>query len=176
LLGMGLPGVFSARRGGRPFPGPQATSPLEDLMLAITLVVCVAAQTRLSTLQSHAVPPDPRRGHRPSTGRVSGRWLQPQQSRRSVTSAMAEEFTILLVSAPVFAVVAYLLWVRLAVEPVPEALSGLISPQEQERTAPIWRVVVLVWVTLVVMLLAHALLAYLRRALAGPQESLLYLQ
>ena len=41
---------------------------------------------------------------------------------------------------------------------------------------PLWRVALVVWAAVVLLLVASALLAYLRSLLAGPQEGLLFLQ
>lgn len=152
------------------FPGwmRQRTSAVEDLLLAAALLGYLIAHTRLLTLLRHAVPPDTRRARKPEHDRLRGRWLLPSKAtRRSAASVPPRELPALLLSVPLFALVAYLLWIRIGVETPPETLQ--ISPF-------LWRALLVVWGGGVTLVAVYALIAYLGRAQAGLDESLGYLQ
>jgi hypothetical protein len=143
-------------------------SALMDLVLAMAVLVYVAAHTRLLTIRRHALPPDPRRERRPPGRRIAGRWFLPQgATRRSAGLLPPGEFVALAAGVPVFALVAYLLWVRAALEQ---------PPAQMDVDVRLWRALLVVWGAGVALLLGHAFLSYLGRARAGREESLLYLQ
>jgi hypothetical protein len=143
-------------------------SPMTDLMLAAASLAYVAAQMRLQTLTRHGVPPDPRRELRPPGKRMAGRWFLPgPPTGRTATGASAGEVIVLLASIPIFALAAYLLWVRLA---------GKRGPDPGSLPAPLWQCIVVVWVVAILVAVGYTVLSYLERILAGPQESALYLQ
>lgn len=137
------------------------------VLLALALLVYLAAHLRLLTLVSHAIPPD-RRRLEPESPRLARRWLLSDAvTRRTVAPPVVGEMATLLLAAAAFAAVAYLLWVRLALERPPEDI-GL--------PVVVWRGLMVVWTLGLLLLLANVFLAYLRRSLARPDASLLYLQ
>jgi hypothetical protein len=83
------------------------------------------------------------------------------------TAAAPGEVVALLAAAPAFVAAAFLLWVRLSVEPGPGWLKG---------SENVWHAMLLVWGMALVLTAAYAFLSYLARSQAGPEESLLYLQ
>ena len=150
------------------YPVWYRSSPVTDLVLATASLVYVAAQMRLQTLVRHGVPPDARRRRRPPGSRVVGRWFVPVKAEpRSGARAGTGELLLLLAGAPVFTLVAYLLWLRLAFEPPPD-MTGL--------PPALWQVVVVLWGMAIGLALAYTFLSYLGRARASPEESALFLQ
>lgn len=161
LVMLGTLSVLQMTRWGAPTGGSSG------VLLALALLVYVAAHLRLLTLVSHAVPPD-RRRNRPDSSRLVGRWVLPEPApRRTVGPPVVAEMGRLIAAAVGFAVVAYLLWVRLALERPPDFI---------EVPRPVWHGLVLLWTLGLLLLLARVFLLYLRRALAGRDASLLYLQ
>ena len=99
---------------------------------------------------------------------MAGRWLLPHEPRkRNAWQGNASELLLFLASVPAFAIVANLLWVRLALDST--LFPGILPPHW-------WQALVVIWFSALVLLCAHTFLAYLGRTLAGPEESLLYLQ
>jgi hypothetical protein len=146
----------------------QGTPPLLDLLTAASVLVYLAAATRLMALVRYAVPPDPRRARKPPGPRVAGRWLLPREAAaRSSSGIKGNEIVALLVSTPAYVLAAYLLWIRLAVEPPPTWLDLPVA---------LWRALLLVWGAGIALAAAYVFLSYLARALASDRESLLYLQ
>jgi hypothetical protein len=151
-----------------PFVERPVSSPLADLLLALASLAYLAGHTRYLSIRRHAVPPDPRRERLPGHERLAGRWLLPHKpTRRSGEGVATGEVARLLLAAPLFALVAYMLWVRVAFEPVPETL---------ELPLPLYRAVLVVWAGVIALCGGYALLAYLGRANASREESLMYLQ
>jgi hypothetical protein len=144
---------------------------LGDMLLAMCMLAYSAAHMRLVTLTRHSLPPDPRRKRRTPGRRVVGRWLLPQPpARRTAWQGNAGELMALLASVPLFAIVATLLWVRLVLDmTLSQGVRGQILPDV------VWQAVLVIWVVAVAILCARAFLAYLARAQASPEESLMYL-
>ncbi|MFO0846469.1 MAG: hypothetical protein U0797_29550 [Gemmataceae bacterium] len=148
------------------FPQDGDPSPLAVAAFAMGALAYVAGQSRVYAIKRHAVPPDARRRRRPATERVEGRWLLPAgPTRRSALPS--GEVAVLAVSVPAFVLVAYLLWLRVALEPPPDLL---------DIPVPLWRVLVVAWAGLFGLAAVYVLTSYLRRSLASREESLMYLQ
>jgi hypothetical protein len=142
--------------------------PLTDLVLAMVVLTYTAAHMRLVTLTRNSIPPDPRRMRGRVSQRVAGRWLLPRTpARRGAWGGNPGELFLFLVSMPLFALVAWVLWARLTWE------SDLFPPGMQPE---IGQVLVVVWGVGAVVLVVGGFLSYLARAQATSQESLLYLQ
>jgi hypothetical protein len=137
------------------------------LLLAAATFVYLGGAMRLLALGQHTVPPDARRARKPPASRVRGRWLLPKEATARASGALAGEIGILLLSAPGFVLAAYLLWIRIAVEESPPRLGILL---------PLWHLMLLVWGTGIALAAVYAFLAYLGRAQASREESLLFLQ
>jgi hypothetical protein len=140
---------------------------LTDVVLAAASLIYVAAQMRLQSLVRHGVPPDLRRKRRLLSPRLVGRWFLPGQPTHRSGAAGGGELLLLLIAAPGFALVAWLLWMRLALEPSPEP--GSLPPV-------LWQIVVIVWAMVIGLAGMHAFLGYLGRARASPEESTVFLQ
>ncbi len=144
------------------------TSPLADLLLAVAALAYLAGHTRYLTIRRHALPPDPRRERKPGHPRLAGRWLLPHKpTRRSGERVPAGEVTRLLMAAPLFALAAYLAWVNVAFAEPPDLL---------DMPVPIYHALIVVWAAALALLACYVLLAYLGRANASREESLLFLQ
>jgi hypothetical protein len=144
------------------------SSPIITLLLAAASLVYVAAQMRLQTLVRHGVPPDPRRRLRPPGRRLLGRWFLPAEaSPRSGTQASGAEVILLLASAPVFALAAYLAtnWLTRRSDPTLDVMDPRL-----------WQMILVVWATAITLALAWTFLAYLGRTHASVEESRLFLQ
>jgi hypothetical protein len=153
--------------GPRSMPN-EPSSPLSDLFLAVSTLIYVAAHSRLLTIHHHAVPPDTRRELRPGSGRLKGRWLLPGgATKRSASLLTQSEFLLLLGTAPLFALVGYLLWIRIAFEPVPEPLTVPL---------PVWRALLVVWSGIICLCGVYVLTSYLRWFYANALEGMVYLQ
>lgn len=143
-------------------------SPLSVLLFAVAVFVYVAGHTRLLTIRRHAVPPDTRREKKPGHDRLTGRWLLPAEpTKRSVSLLPEGEFWVLAASVPIFVLVAYLLWLTVALEPVPDMID--IRPQ-------LWRALVILWAGVIGLAGVYTLTSYLGRVHASREESLMYLQ
>jgi hypothetical protein len=150
---------------GKPWNGE---SPVFDVVLALTILGYVAGHYRLCSAASHAVPPDRRRERRPPAPRARGRWLLPAEpTKRTTAGAQGGELLQFLVTLPVFALVAALLWVRLRIEEM---------PQPSRLPDVVWQFFVVIWAVATLLLIARGFLGYLGRARASREESLLYLQ
>ena len=143
-------------------------TPLSVLIFAMAVFAYVAAHARLLTIRRYAVPPDARRGLKAPSGRVAGRWLLPAEpTRRSASALPPGEFWALGASVPAFVLVAYLLWLRVALDQTPNALD--VPPE-------LWRLLVIIWAGVVALALVYTMTSYLGRFNAGREESLMYLQ
>lgn len=142
--------------------------PVVDLLMAVATLVYVIGHTRLLTIQKAATPPDSRRERPTVKRRLKGRWLLPgPATRRSVGLITSGEIPRVLLLAPVFGLVAALLWVRVYYEP---------PPQDMRIPVQVWRGILVVWAGVIALGGCYAFLAYLGRALAGREASYLYLQ
>lgn len=138
-----------------------------DLFFAVAVFVYVVSHVRLMAIQRHAVPPDARRERPLRTKRLVGRWLLPAQAARRGGRLGDGELVWLILTAPVFALVAYVLWLRVAFD---------LPPPELERVPAVWRVILVAWGALILLGACHVILTYLKRSLASRPESLLVMQ
>lgn len=148
------------------FGPPEDPSPLAVAFFAVGVMAYVAGHTRLLAIKRHAVPPDTRRAKEPRGDRVEGRWLLPAEPTRR-TALPSGEIAVLAASVPAFVLVAYLLWLRVALEPTPLLLDVPLQ---------VWRILIIVWAGMIGLAVVYTLTSYLRRSLASPEESLMYLQ
>jgi hypothetical protein len=139
-----------------------------NVFLPLLTLVYFAGATRLLTLQRHAVPPDVRRSRLRLAKRIRGRWLLAEEpTTRSSATIPAGEIVLLLMTAPVFFAIAYLI----------RAWIGVLRPPAWYDLPPwLWPIVVLIWAGTIVLALIWAYLAYIGRTLASEEESLLFLQ
>jgi hypothetical protein len=153
---------------GRFLVPPLLESPGYGMALAVTLLVYVASQNRLGTLLQHAVPPDYRRQREVKARQWLGRWLLPGEPlRRTTAQPASSEFVQMLVGASVFGLVGLLLWVLVSVDE---------PPVEWGNSATLWRLQVLAWLGLLLVLTGGTLLGYLRWAMASAEEARMRLQ
>lgn len=168
LFALGLLTAFDNALSGMPWNHRQPDTLPYDLSLAAAVLAFFAAHYRLCSAYA-ALPPDKRRAKEPKAARARGRWLLPTgPTRRTTARGFGGELGRLLLSLPVFVLVAAQLWMMLEQESSPEPRAGL--------SAGGWRLIVAAWVLAVALVVASALLGYLSRATAGREESLLYLQ
>jgi hypothetical protein len=138
------------------------------VLLPLVALVYVVAATRLLSLVRHAVPPDARRARKPSRRRVRGRWLLPREATtRSSSAVPAGEIGLFLSTAPFFLAAAYLFWAVLA---------DTLPPEWYEGPLWSWRLMVLVWGSIIVLAASGAFLAQVGRTQATTEENLLILQ
>jgi hypothetical protein len=151
-----------------PWSWPDESPVVLDLVVASLTLVYVIAAMRLLALQSHTIPPDPRRARKRMDIWLAGRWLLSKEAtHRSLLEPPSGEVLEVLLSTPVFVLVAWLGWIRLSVQPVPDLLNV-----RQEM----WRIMLLVWGGGIVLAAAYAFMGYLRGTQASREEGLLYLQ
>jgi hypothetical protein len=160
--------VFQPALTGFPTWMQPRSTLLEDLLLALAVLAYVIAHGRVLALRHHAVPPDTRRHRRPDHERFAGRWLLPgEPTRRSASAVPPREIGGVLLAIPTFVFLAYLLWLRLSLEPPPEWL---------DLPVPVWRAFVVLWSAMLCLAGVYTLTSYLGRAFASRAESLMFLQ
>ncbi len=147
--------VFRNRITGNWASYRQRIDPLTDVALAVGMLAYVAAQYRLMTLVRRGRPFDGRRHPRATEG------------VRSPALVTGREVVYLLVSVGTFALAAFIGWRWLW----NELWYPLVRVPRD-----LWFALVLLWIFAVALLVASALLGYLRWASASGMESLLYLQ
>jgi hypothetical protein len=168
LLALVILSLMGGWLHGLPYSYRDQGDPLIDVLLAMGVLAYFAAHFRLLTAASHGIPPDYRRRRKPQSPRVMGRWLLPAgPTKRTTWRNVGGEFVQFLVSVPVFAIVAALLWVRLRVEEPP--VPGAISPV-------VWQLFAVLWAGVIVLLIAHVFLSYIGRVKASREQSMLFLQ
>jgi hypothetical protein len=146
----------------------QESTFLLDVLLSILTLVYLTCAMRLLALRSHIVPPDARQAKRPPVKRIRGRWILPREkTARSTSRISSNEILVMLVAAPAFIVAAYLVYMRVAID---------LAPWWFDFGEPIWRLLLLVWGSGIIMTTTTAFLAFLGRVQASQEESLLFLQ
>jgi len=149
-------------------PGFQQPTEGFDLILGLVLAIYCIGHYRLQSLVRNASPYDYRRDRRISTRRVKGRWTLPEPVRkRGGRKVQSLEVGLMLLAGVIATLVGYLLWTWVASE---------LPPVGFPMGVPVWHLVVLIWLGALALMGAGAVLGYLERAQAGPEESLLYLQ
>jgi hypothetical protein len=158
LLLLTLGGLLLASARGLPPWARAQPSPLAVLALCVAVLTYVAGQYRLQGLTLRIFPPDPRRPGQPAYGRAA-----PQ--RRGPALPNPWEAGLLVLTAPLYAAAAYLVWGRVKAE----APALNIDPRE-------WQAVLVVWIVGLGLAGAAAVVGYLGQTQARPEEVLLYLQ
>jgi hypothetical protein len=138
-----------------------------DLALAGGVLAYVAGHYRLQGLIRQARPIDRRNARRRRNVPESESWFRPAPERRPPSLVGSNEVLVLLIGVPVFALLGYVVWARLALE-TPSPGLGLNPPE--------WRAVVLVWLVFLGLAATSAVLGYLRWTQASRDECLMYLQ
>ncbi len=159
--------------GRRPLENLQDTPGLSvtGLVLGVAMLVYSAGFYRLHSLTHHLFPVDPRRKRwvKALQGRHGSRGEEetevPALERRPVTAIRAGELPLLLMSAGLWAVLAWLFWEWLYVQNKQFGFN-LVST----------RGLLLFWLFGTGFLLTSALLSYLGQALAGVEASAVWLQ
>ncbi len=155
--------IASPLRGLQPVAGPaQATLPA--LALAVPVLVYLVGSYRLLALNNTLFPIKPKRQRSFRSFRLS-RTEAPPRERRPVQAVQPREFPLLVVSALVWAVLAWLFWEWLKTQ----------KPLPRFHPAG-WRSLLLIWLSGMGLMLTSALLAYLSQALAGAEASAIALQ
>jgi hypothetical protein len=153
----GLAGTFWRTGASYPSDG------LVNCLLGIGVLIYVSAQYRLQGLTIHIVPPDPRRARRPNRRLLPSTATAP--IRRSSASVSVVEIALLLATAPIWAVLASLVW-----ELLPQHWYELGLPPA------LWRTLILAWSIGVGLLVTGSLLAQLGRQRMSRAEAVLLLQ
>jgi hypothetical protein len=166
LIALTLLTVLSNFLQGLPLNYRHADSPVADVALAMAVLAYVAGHYRLCSAASHALPPDRRRALRPSAPRARGRWLLPAEPTKRTVGG-GSELVQLLMTVPVFALVAALLLVALRVHEAPRP--SLLADS-------VWQFFMVIWAVGTLLLIARGFLGYLGRAYASREESQLFLQ
>jgi hypothetical protein len=144
------------------------SSAMSDALVGFTLLLYVVSHARLLSLKAHAVPGDSRREFVPRDRRVRGRWLLPAtETRRPASKVEPAEFVWLLAGLPVFLALAFFVWISVVT---------LSARQTYWIFSFQFRALILAWIGGFALLLGYAANAYLGRARASREESLLYLQ
>ncbi len=158
LLWWSHPGYWYPRRGS----ALVEMNWLFDALLSFSLLVFVACHYRLLSLTRHVLPPD----HR-GQGRRRIHSLSPRPHVRTAASVGPMELPGVVLTA--------LLWTSLAA-----FLATLLHEQDNpftpELPTNVWQAFVVLWAGSLVLAVAWALVSYLGRVQASPQESLQYLQ
>jgi hypothetical protein len=140
----------------------QEMNVLFDSLLSFSLLVFVACHCRLLSLTRHVLPPDHRGQGRRRVGSLS---TQPHV--RTAASVGPLEFPVVLLTA--------LLWTVFALF-LAMLLDDLDNPFDPGLRANVWQAFAVLWVGSLVLAGAWALVSYLNRVQASPEESLQYLQ
>jgi hypothetical protein len=148
-----------ARFGVPPWALPRPTL-AADLGVCLAVLAYAAGQYRLLALTRHALPPDTRRRTLPGQGKAAA-----EGPRRSPGSVGPWELPALLLTLPVWAVVAAAFWARLELE----------EPFE-DLPAVVWRALLLAWVFGLGLAVTATGLSYVGMAQATRAEARIYLQ
>jgi hypothetical protein len=152
----------------------EETDALLDPLLAAAALAYSLAHLRLLGLARHLFPPDarPLTATRPGRRTVRGR-----PHPRPPEAVGPTEVPLALLAVPLWAALGFVAWMILSAQesPLEEASWRLTRYQEDVRNA-LWRGVVVLWLGVLGLLLASAVLGYLRRLRAPLAENLLYLQ
>ncbi len=157
--------------GGRLVPAARTlavrdpASPMNFILVAATVAFTIAYYRRLSMLEN-VFPADPRKAPPAEPG---GKPVPLPPARRSAALATPPEMIAVAVTVPVWCALGYFLWVALARTPPPPDW-----PAQQLRGE--WGLLVLCWALAVGGAAGAALIGYLGRSRATPEQSLLYLQ
>jgi hypothetical protein len=155
LLSGGLPIL----RRGLP-PRELATS--TDLLFCAAMLTYFIGHFRLLSLIGPIFPPD----RRPAPGGKRRGPATEEVPRRSPDLVPPHELIQMILTLPVWCGAAYFAWMGIA-----SRRSGI-----PELTPRHWRLLVLCWGSTLVLAIGRAVIGYLGRSVAPPQESLLYLQ
>jgi hypothetical protein len=141
-----------------------------DVLLAMAVLAFVMAHSRLMGLVGNLFPRDPRRKEerrRPSW--FGGRFREVKQ-RRSTRLVRPVEWAFLLLSLPVWAGAAELLWL---------ITMGLTRPRRSSGVGMepwLWRLIVVAWVLGALLVLAAGFFSYWGRRDMTPEEGQMLLQ
>jgi hypothetical protein len=139
-----------------------------DIVLALAVLAYTVAHYRVLSLVSHIFPPDPRRREQPPTPPGSRRRPPSRvvEQKRSPETVEPRELLTLLLSLPLWAGLACLLWDRLTAGESLQAGEG----------ADLWLGIVVVWTVGLLVAGTTVLLRYLGQSQTTVEENLLYLQ
>jgi hypothetical protein len=132
-----------------------------DLGVCLAVLAYSAAQYRLLALARHVLPPDTRRRTLPGQGKA----VPAEGPRRSPGSVGPWELPGLLLTLPVWALIAGIVWVRLELEEPMEGIHEVV-----------WRALLLAWVFGLGLAVTATGFAYLGMAQAPRAEARVYLQ
>jgi hypothetical protein len=157
-------------------PGPE-TFRLSDFILCGAVLAYAAAHYRLQGVERSIFPPEPGRPmpqrDKPRSRRVP---LMSAASRRSARSVSADEFTLLLLSLPLWAGVAQVCLYVLPSRPLSVGLPLHWWRATASLPLPWWRALVLIWLFGLGWLVVASLLGYWGKRRMGPEEATLLLQ
>jgi hypothetical protein len=175
VTGVYLVQFEALRYFGALWPG----DPVTDGLLAAALLAYVVGHYRLQSLTGGVVPED----RRPAAGKggPARRWFLPAPPARSPGGVRPGEVLGLLLSVPLFVVLAFLAWGVLAeAEPFPMVgraeLPQRIGRPWRNPEERYWQTVLVVWLFAGAVAAAGSALAYLRWARSSGEEALVYLQ
>jgi hypothetical protein len=160
LLLFALTGLMLAQtrfRWAYPYWARDRVPTMMDLILCAAVLAYVMGHYRLLSLVRHVFPPDPRRT-------PGSRYVDPAR-RRSADLVSGWEMALLVLALPLWTVLSVVAWGWLIEDTAPLGLG---------REA--WRTLRIIWIGLAIVATTGAVAGYLRQSLAGPEESLLYLQ
>lgn len=132
-----------------------------DLGICLVVLAYSAGQYRLLALTRHVLPPDTRRRALPGQARAAAR----EGPRRSPEAVGPWEVPALLLSLPLWALLAAAFWVRLQLEEPLEDLPPVV-----------WRALLLAWVFGLGLAVTAAGLSYIGMGQAPRAEARLFLQ
>jgi len=143
---------------------------LPDFLLCTAALVFVAGHSRLRSLTVTILPPDPRvkAGQKP-------RKRTPVAQRRSDRLVSQKEIGILVISLPVWPLVAQVLW---KVIPSEQILWKIVPTEERHLVLQpgAWKAACLVWILGLTTLVAAWVMDYWSHRQMSPQEATLFLQ
>jgi hypothetical protein len=142
---------------------------IPELLLSGAVLGFVAAHYRLQSLMAHIFPPDPRRREgqpRWQVGYFTLRYQAPiMKERRSAKQVTSREIGLLLLSLPIWAMLAQIVW---RVLPSSWGNPGL--------PPPIWRAIIVAWIIGLAWFAAASFIDYRSRRQMKPEEAGLFLQ
>ena len=133
------------------------TPTMMDLILCAAVLAYVMGHYRLLSLTRHIFPPDARR--------LSGDGFADPARGRSADLVSGWEMALLVLALPLWTVLSVVAWGWLIEDMGPLGM-----------TREVWRMIRIVWAGLTIVAVTGVVAGYLRRTLATPEESLLYLQ
>ena len=150
-------------------PAHPGGSMVPDLLLSVAVLGCVAGHYRLQSLANHIFPPDPRRREGKPRWRIGFFTLRHQApvvyQRRSPQRVSSQEIGLLVLSLPLWGVLAQVAWKML---PLSWGNPGL--------PVPIWRAIWIAWIIGLAWYGISSVIDYRWRRQMRPEEAQLFLQ